>query len=177
MSSISSITYPQSFSSPLNRLQNELNSEVSAGTISSSDKSALSAALSDIDSALKSGAMHLRGAPIVVILAGRHQVEGCDNLIAKEVQSGKLTSSQATELQDVFAITFSRRAVRMVRGALREPAIPAIPTARNRLRPVPTRIDFCRASRILEASKAKQHPIDRMARPQTSTALVLNHQS
>jgi hypothetical protein len=39
--------------SPLQRLQQELQSEVSAGTISSSDQSALSTALTDIDTALR----------------------------------------------------------------------------------------------------------------------------
>ena len=40
--------------SPLDLLKSELSKEVSAGTISSSDQSALSSALDDIDSALKS---------------------------------------------------------------------------------------------------------------------------
>ena len=39
--------------SPLQRLQQELQSEVDAGTISSSDESALSTALTDIDSAIQ----------------------------------------------------------------------------------------------------------------------------
>ncbi|MHC2610909.1 hypothetical protein ACVMGF_001982 [Bradyrhizobium diazoefficiens] len=41
------------YQSPLQRLQQELQSEVSAGTISSSDQSALSTALTDIDTALQ----------------------------------------------------------------------------------------------------------------------------
>ena len=46
MSAISSVaSNPYSQTSPLDRLQNELSSEVSSGTISSSDQSALSTAL------------------------------------------------------------------------------------------------------------------------------------
>ena len=54
MTSISATT-ANSYS-PLDRLKSELTKEVSAGTISSSDESALSSALDDIDSAMKSGA-------------------------------------------------------------------------------------------------------------------------
>ena len=62
MSSISSLTgMPPS---PLTSLQNQLTSEVSAGTISSSDESALSSALSTINSELQSDALRpLRGRP------------------------------------------------------------------------------------------------------------------
>ena len=42
------------YQSPLTRLRSELASEVSSGAISASDQSALSSALTDIDSALKS---------------------------------------------------------------------------------------------------------------------------
>jgi len=47
ISALSSSSYQ---SSPLQQLQKELQSEVSAGTISSTDQSALSSALTDIDS-------------------------------------------------------------------------------------------------------------------------------
>ena len=52
MTSISSAS-AGNYQSPLQRLQQELQSEVSAGTISSSDESALSTALNDIDSAIQ----------------------------------------------------------------------------------------------------------------------------
>jgi len=51
MTSISSLSYQQQ--SPLTTLQNELASQVSSGAISSSDQSALSSALTDINSALQ----------------------------------------------------------------------------------------------------------------------------
>ena len=54
MTSISSVGFQHQW--PLATLQNELTSEVSSGTMSSSDRSALSSALTDIDSALQSDA-------------------------------------------------------------------------------------------------------------------------
>src|SRR5258708_38544166 len=56
MSSISSLGSGQNtYSSPLQQLEAELQSEVSAGTVSSSDESALSSALTSIDSSLSAG--------------------------------------------------------------------------------------------------------------------------
>jgi hypothetical protein len=52
MTSISSVS-AGTHQSPLQRLQQELQSEVSAGTVSSSDESALSTALNDSDSAIQ----------------------------------------------------------------------------------------------------------------------------
>jgi len=104
MTSISSTTYPSSFSSPLDRLQSELSSEVSAGTISSSDQSALAGALSDIDTALKSQGSSHQGAG-----SSPGDIKSkISSLIATEVQNGKLTSDQATELENVFSKTFSK---------------------------------------------------------------------
>jgi hypothetical protein len=107
MSSISSTTFPSSFSSPLDRLQSELSSEVVAGTISSSDQSALSGALSDIDTALTSQASSARGAGASPPSPGGIKSK-INSLIAAEVQNGKLTSNQAAELQNVFAKTFAK---------------------------------------------------------------------
>ncbi len=99
MTSIASTTaQPQS---PLTRLQSELASEVSAGTISSDDQSALSSALTDIDSALKSGAQSGGQPPAPGDIQSK-----INDLIANEVSDGKLTSDQATELKNVFAQTF-----------------------------------------------------------------------
>lgn len=91
--------------SPLQRLQAELQSEVSSGTISSSDQDALSSALSDIDSSLQASrssdeASGTRPSPDSL-------KSKIDDLISGEVSSGKLTSDQATELKQVFANTFS----------------------------------------------------------------------
>jgi hypothetical protein len=101
MSSIMSATaMPQSFS-PLSRLQSELASEVSSGAISSGDQSALSSALSDIDTALKSQAPSAGSRPSPDAMKSK-----IDDLIAGEVKDGKLTSAQADELKNVFAKTF-----------------------------------------------------------------------
>lgn len=86
--------------SPLTRLQDELNSEVSSGTISSSDQNALSAALTDIDSSLKSDATS-GGKPSRTDMQSK-----INDLISNEVTNGKLTSSQADELKQVFANAF-----------------------------------------------------------------------
>jgi hypothetical protein len=96
-SAISSSAFAQ-YTSPLTRLQNELASEVSAGTISTGDQSALSSALNDIDSALKSQASSGTAPGDVK--------SKIDDLIAGEVENGKLTSDQAAELKNVFASTF-----------------------------------------------------------------------
>lgn len=102
MTSISATT-TNSYS-PLDRLKTELTKEVSAGTISSSDQSALSSALDDIDSAMKSGASSTSSSSP----PSPDQMQSkIDDLIQNEVSSGKLTSDQASELKNVFANTFS----------------------------------------------------------------------
>ena len=99
MTSISSVGNMQSFN-PLSRLQDELTSEVSAGTISADDQSALSSALNDIDASMQSdGQSGTRPSP------GSMKTK-IDNLIAGEVSDGKLTSAQAQELKNVFANAF-----------------------------------------------------------------------
>jgi len=91
--------------SPLQKRQDELLSEVNSGAISSSDKDALSAALTDIDSAMQASRASdqtsgTRPSP--------DQLKSkIDDLIAGEVSSGKLTSDQATELQDIFKAAFA----------------------------------------------------------------------
>jgi hypothetical protein len=93
-----------SYQSPLQKLQAELQSEVSSGAISSTDQGALSSALTDIDSSLQSQpASDLSGAQS----SPDDLKSKIDTLIAGEVSSGKLTSDQATELQKVFSNTFA----------------------------------------------------------------------
>ncbi|MBR1151800.1 hypothetical protein [Bradyrhizobium sp. JYMT SZCCT0428] len=104
MTSISAAS-AQSYQSPLQKLQNELLSEVNSGVISSSDKDALSAALTDIDSAMQSSrasdqASGTRPSP-------EEMKSKIDDLIESQVSSGKLTSEQATELQGVFKAAFA----------------------------------------------------------------------
>lgn len=95
MSSISSAF------SPLQMLQSTLASQVSAGTISSTDQSALSSALSDIDAALKSQKEAGGSRP-----SPEEMKTKIDELIANEVSEGDLTAEQAEELKEVFAAAF-----------------------------------------------------------------------
>ncbi len=92
--------------SPRDRLQNELLSEVSSGAISSTDQSALSTALDDIDQSLKADRAsggQASGPPSPDQIKSK-----IDDLISGEVQNGTLTSAQATELQNVFANAFAQ---------------------------------------------------------------------
>jgi hypothetical protein len=104
MTSISAASI-NTYQSPLQKLQDELLSEVNSGAISSSDKDALSAALTDIDSAMQVSrasdqASGTRPSPDEL-------KSKIDDLIAGEVSSGKLTSDQATELQGIFKAAFA----------------------------------------------------------------------
>jgi hypothetical protein len=101
MTSISAAS--NTFYSPLQRLQQELQSEVSGGTVSSGDQTALSSALIDIDSSLKSDASASQSASAS---PGDIQTK-INDLISKEVSSGKLTSDQASELQNLFSKAFA----------------------------------------------------------------------
>ncbi|WP_035677424.1 hypothetical protein [Bradyrhizobium liaoningense] len=94
-----------SYQSPLQRLQQELQSQVSAGAISSSDQSALSTALTDIDTALQQSRSsdQSSGAP-----PSRDEMQSkIDDLISIEVSNGTLTSDQAEELKSVFQSAFA----------------------------------------------------------------------
>jgi hypothetical protein len=101
MSTISAISNQYQYPSPLDRLQNELTSEVQSGTISADDQNALSSALNDIGGSLKSSADAGSGPPA----PGQIQ-STISGLISSEVQNGKLTSDQADELKGVFAKAF-----------------------------------------------------------------------
>src|SRR5437868_4206432 len=107
MTSISALS-STSYQSPLQKLQAELQSEVNSGAISSSDQTALSSALSDIDTSLQQSRAGDQS-------SGTKAAPGdlkakIDDLIAGEVSSGKLTSDQATELQGVFKAAFGNGA-------------------------------------------------------------------
>ena len=104
--SISSISSANTYQSPLQKLEAELQAEVSNGTISSSDQSALSSALTDIDSAIK--ASQSSDASGGTKLSPSDMQSKINDLIANEVSSGKLTSTQASELKGVFQATFAR---------------------------------------------------------------------
>jgi hypothetical protein len=107
MTSISA-TSNSSYLSPLQKLQDQLQAEVNADAISSSDQSVLSSALTDINSSLQNGSAGDSA-------SGTNPSPGdlkskIDGLISNEVSSGKLTSDQATELQGVFKAAFANSA-------------------------------------------------------------------
>jgi hypothetical protein len=104
MTSISAASI-NTYQSPLQKLQNELQSEINSGAISSSDQDALSAALTDIDSAMQAGRASDQA-------GGTRPSPGdvkskIDDLIESQVSAGKLTSDQATELQGIFKAAFA----------------------------------------------------------------------
>lgn len=107
MSSISSAAASHAQrTSPLERLQTELASEVSASTVSTSDSDALSSAIKDIDSSLKSAGEAAQSSgtrPSPSDIKSK-----IDELIASQVSDGKLTSDQADELKNVFAQAFAK---------------------------------------------------------------------
>jgi len=104
MTSISAAS-AQTYQSPLQKLQDELLSEVKSGAIKSSDQDALASALTDIDSAMQASRTSDQASgtrPSHADLKSK-----IDDLIAGEVSSGKLTSDQATELQGIFKAAFA----------------------------------------------------------------------
>ena len=104
MTSISAAS-ARTYQSPLQKLQDELLSEVKSGAIKSSDQDALASALTDIDSAMQASRASDQAS------GTRPSPDGLkskiDDLIAGEVSSGKLTSDQATELQGIFKAAFA----------------------------------------------------------------------
>jgi hypothetical protein len=102
MTSISA-TSGSTYLSPLQQLQDQLRTDVNSGAVASTDQSALSSALTDINSSLQSG-----GDPSSGTNASPGDLKSkIDGLIANEVSSGKLTTDQASELQDVFKQAFA----------------------------------------------------------------------
>ena len=94
------------YQSPLQRLQQQLQSDVSDGTISSSDQSALSTALTDIDTALQSSRSSDQSSGT---RPSKDEMKSkIDDLIANEVSNGTLTSDQADELKNVFQSAFAK---------------------------------------------------------------------
>ncbi len=104
--SISSVSVSSTYQSPLQKLEAELQNEISNGTIPSSDQSALSSALTDIDSAIK--ASQSSDSASGTKLSPTDMQSKINDLIANEVSSGKLTSTQASELKGVFQATFAQ---------------------------------------------------------------------
>lgn len=101
MTSISGVGWSSRHALPLQSLQQQLTKNVSAGKVNSSDQSALSSALDEIDASLQGSIQSVGGTE------GKPSKATIDDLIAKEVSSGKLTSDQASQLQGVFG-SFAR---------------------------------------------------------------------
>jgi len=93
--------------SPLDLLKQELTKEVSAGKVGSADQTTLASALDDIDSALKGGSSSSSSASSSTPPSPKEMQSKINDLIQSEVDSGKLTSDQASELKNVFANAFS----------------------------------------------------------------------
>jgi hypothetical protein len=103
---ISSSSYAAQRPSPRDMLQNTLAAQVSSGEVSSSDASALSSALDQIDQAMKAE----RGSFSSTRTAPPSPEEAkskIDSLIAEQVEAGTLTEDQAAELKEIFSETFA----------------------------------------------------------------------
>ncbi len=105
MTSISAAS-ASNYQSPLQKLQQELQSEVSDGTISSSDQSALTTALQDIDTSLQQSKSSDQSSGTKPSKDGLKSK--IDDLISNEVSNGTLTSDQADELKGVFQSAFAK---------------------------------------------------------------------
>jgi len=110
MSSISSTTtsqlYAQRWSTqdnPQTRMSNTISSELSAGSLSSTDATALTSALSSIGSSLSADSSSVSGSSSQAKLDPSSMKDRIDSLIADQVSSGSLTGDQATELKNLFA--------------------------------------------------------------------------
>lgn len=91
-----------SYQSPLQKLQQELQAEITSGKISSGDQDALSAALNSIDQSMQADRASGGTRP-----APGEMKSKIDDLIGAQVSSGNLTSDQADELKGVFEAAFA----------------------------------------------------------------------
>jgi hypothetical protein len=87
--------------SPKQRILDTIASQVSAGKISSTDQTALTSAVDDIDSSLSGGVSSSSSS--TKRLAPSDLKSRIDDLIGNEVSNGTLTSDQAATLKSVFA--------------------------------------------------------------------------
>ena len=84
--------------SPEDRVEQELQSLVDAGEISTDDQEALSTALDSISSEMRSSAPTADSTP-----PSKEEIqEKIESLIASQVEAGTLTEEQADELSDLF---------------------------------------------------------------------------
>lgn len=92
------------YQSTLQKLQQELQAELTSGKISSGDQDALSSALDSIDQSMQADRGSASGG---VRPAPDDMKSKIDDLIGAQVSSGKLTSDQADELKGVFEAAFA----------------------------------------------------------------------
>lgn len=93
-----------SYQSPLQKLQQELQAELTSGKISSGDQDALSTALDSIDQSMQAD----RGSASSGVRPSPDDMKSkIDDLIRAQVSSGTLTSDQADELKGVFEAAFA----------------------------------------------------------------------
>ena len=105
MTSISaSASSSNTYLTPLQKLQQELQAELTSGKVTSGDSDALSSALAEIDKSLQSDASGQSGSTQSKPTDIKSKI---DDLIDAQVASGKLTADQATELQGVFKAAFA----------------------------------------------------------------------
>lgn len=106
MTSVSSASSFQHVrTSPRERLQNQLTSELSSGQVGAGDQDALSSALDSIDQALTSGRSSDAAGQR---LSPQDMKTKIDGLIDQQTTSGALTADQANELKQVFQNTFGK---------------------------------------------------------------------
>jgi hypothetical protein len=98
---MTSISGTSATMSPSDRVQLALQAAVSAGTVSASDQTVLSGAISDINTSLQSATPAVGTDP-------SSMKDKVLSLVDDEVSNGKLTDSQATELKSVFAQAMSK---------------------------------------------------------------------
>lgn len=99
MSSVTATNTHPAMASPRERLQAELESEISSGTIAESDRSAIETALDAIDETMRSTR------PTASAASGKPEdmAQKLADLVDEQVDAGTLTSDQATELKQLFA--------------------------------------------------------------------------
>jgi hypothetical protein len=92
------------YQSPLQKLQQQLQAQVTSGTISSGDQDVLSTALDSIDSSMQADRS---SASSGTRPSADDMTSKIDSLISAQVSSGNLTSEQADELKGVFESAFA----------------------------------------------------------------------
>jgi hypothetical protein len=110
MSTVSSTTTSQlhaprwsSQNNPKTQMSDTISSALSAGTLSGTDATALTNALSSIDSSLSADRTASSSTTTPAKLDPSSMKDRIDSLISDQVSSGALTSDQATELTNLFS--------------------------------------------------------------------------